>query len=129
MDAFLVLAWRGWVGVDKPTSASKHRTEGFCWSQKPSISCFDTTVGQGWSKTPHRRVETQGGGVVGTGRQCRCQTEKMHHTGRVFSVRRVEGCVGRVGDVSVGVGDVLVRVGKVYIKRGNPKKAIIKVVM
>ena len=48
---------------------------------------------------------------MGTGRQCRCRTEKTRHTGRVFSVRRVEGRVGRVGDVSVGVGDVSVRVG------------------
>ena len=97
MDAFLVLAWRGWVGVKKPTSVSKHRMEGFCWSQKSSVSCFDMTVGQGWSKTPHRCVETRGGGVVGTGRQCRCRTEETRHTGAFF-------LFGGWKDVSVGLG-------------------------
>jgi len=56
---------------------------------------------------------------VGTGRQCRCQTEKTRHTGRVFSVRRVEVRVGGVGDVSVGVGDVSVGVGDMSVGVGD----------
>ena len=60
--------------------------EGMGRVEKPTSAL---TVGQGWSKTPHRHIKTRGGGVVGTGRQCRCQTEKTRHTGRVFSVRHL----------------------------------------
>jgi len=42
-----------------PTFASKDETEGFCWTQKPSISRFDTMEGWGGSKRPPSRRKTR----------------------------------------------------------------------
>jgi len=64
MSCFDVM--EGWGGSKKATFASKNKTEGFCWGQKPSISRFDAMGGGVGLKSPPSRRKRDGGLLLGT---------------------------------------------------------------
>ena len=82
--------------VKKPTVALKHRMEGFCWVQRPSLLCFNMMRGGHGQKRPtvaskHEREVLWA--VVGSAEaeQKKCATQGMYF---LFS---------GWGDVSVGL--------------------------
>jgi len=67
--------------------------------EAPSL-VFQHNGGVGVVKMPHCHVEMRQGGVVGSG-----ETKQKNTPYRcIFSVQRMRGCVGRVGDVSGELG-------------------------
>jgi len=96
--------------VEKPAVASKHRTEGFCWAQRPSLSCFDMMRGRHGQKRPtvaskHKREALWA--VVGS---AEAKQKNTPHRARIFCLVDGGMCWWGWGRVSER-GDMLVREG------------------